>query len=181
MGALTEKIREHARKKDPDSTFSGEELWNLEVDAEYLDYTWNWGGYGDCQAYTSTFPSPRRSCIVSSSPATVKRAFLDNLYLNVPRKADSVNGSDWIVNHAELSQALRQCAKLRNQFLPYFTEGVLIGNCLLREPCRDAHVTAFTRPNRILLNILNLADRREIKFTCDLEPWLESEIGRAHV
>ncbi len=176
MTKLAEKIRDYARQADPDSTFSAEELWNLEIDAEYLDYTWNWGGYQDCQAYTTTFRTPRRSCIVSTSPSTVKHAFLDNLYLNVfPRKPNSVNGSDWITNHAQLSQALKQCAKLRKQFLSYFTDGTLIGNCLLSEPCPDSHVTAFVLPDRVLLNVLNESSPREIKFACDLEPWLQSD------
>ena len=50
---LTRRIRDHARSLDPESSFSGEELWNVEVDCEWLDYTWNWGAYRDCQAFVN--------------------------------------------------------------------------------------------------------------------------------
>jgi len=59
MQDLTARIRDYARKVDPESSFSGEELWNIEVDCEWLDFTWNWGGYRDCQAFVNAFPAPR--------------------------------------------------------------------------------------------------------------------------
>lgn len=50
--------------------------------------------------------------------------------LNVwPAKPDHINGSERIANVAELSGTPKICAGLRKQFLPYFTDGVLIGNC----------------------------------------------------
>ncbi|MBN1899867.1 hypothetical protein JW926_00910 [Candidatus Sumerlaeota bacterium] len=176
---LVSQIRIHAKKADPESTFSTEELWNMEIDAGRIDYTWNWGGYRDCQAFTSVFPSPRISCIVNSSPREVKRGFLDNLYLNIlPRKPGSVNGSDKIVNHPELSRALKQCSNLRKQFLRYFTDGRFIGNCVLTKPCPDTQVSVYVLPDRLLLLLLNLGDKRTITFDCDLAPWLESSAGK---
>jgi len=175
---LMSQVRAKARSIDPESTFSTEELWNMEIDADYIDYTWNWGGFRDCQAFTSVFPSPRISCIVSAAPDVVKLAFLDNLYLNVfPRKVDSVNGSDWIANHTELSAALKQCAALRQQFLKYFTEGRFIGDCLLSEPCASTHVASYILPDRALLLVMNRGGARPIKFRCDVVPWVHSQHG----
>ena len=66
MQSLTRKIREYALQHDPEATFSGEQLWNLEIDSGYLDFTWNWGGWRDCGALTSVLPTPRvNSCINS--------------------------------------------------------------------------------------------------------------------
>ena len=39
MQSLTRKIREYALQHDPEATFSGEPLWNLEIDSGYLDFT----------------------------------------------------------------------------------------------------------------------------------------------
>jgi len=175
---LMSQVRAEAKKVDPESTFSTEELWNLEVDADYIDYTWNWGGFRNCQAFTSVFPSPRISCLVTAAPDVVKMAFLDNLYLNVlPRKTGSVNGSDWISNCAEMSKSLKECAALRKQFLEYFTEGRFIGDCLLSEPCPSTHVANYILHGKALFLILNRGAKSTVGFKCDLAPWLASGNG----
>lgn len=179
MLSLASQIRAYAKKSDPEATFSGEELWNLELDSSILDYTWNWGGYRDCRAFTSVFPAPRINCCVSYSPLVVKQAFADNLYLNVfPRKKESANASDWISNYPDLSKALKQCAGLRKQFLPYFLDGTLIGDCILSQPCPASHITAYALPDRALLILLNNGGSRQVEFECDLGPWVKSSSGR---
>lgn len=173
---LTTGIREYARQRDPESTFSGEELWNLEIDSAYLDYTWNWGGYRDCRALTSVLPTPRINAIVSQSPLAVKKSFTDNLYLNIfPRKKESINGSDRIEAYPELSRALKQCAKLKKQFLPYFTEGKMIGDCILSEPCPGIHTTTYVLPDRLLMVLINTEGARKVEFQTDLAPWLGND------
>lgn len=180
--SLTKEIRDYASKVDPEATFCGEELWNMEPDSAYLDYTWNWGGYRDCRAFTSTFPTPRVNVCITDSALTVKQCFADNLYLNLmPRRKASTNASDYIGNHAELSKALKQCAKLRKQFLPYFTDGVLIGECILDEECPGAHVCAYVLPDRVLMILINQGGRRKVGFRCDLGSWLKSPSGRYQV
>ncbi|MHB1001324.1 MAG: hypothetical protein ACYC27_18945 [Armatimonadota bacterium] len=175
MIELTKKIRAMTKAKDPDASFYGEELWNMELDAELLDYTWNWGGYGDCQAFTNSFSAPRMNACISDDTWSVKRAFIDNLYMNIfPRKPGSVNGSDWIKNWPELSKALKQCANLRKQFLPYFTEGVLIGNNLLTEPCGAVH-TSYVMPDKIMSLVMNESgNERAVTFKFNLLPWMKS-------
>lgn len=180
MLSLAKEIRRHARKIDPESTFSGEELWNIEMDSGILDYTWDWGGYKDCKAFTSVFPSPRINCCVSSSALTVKKAFADNMYLNVfPRKAGSINGSDWITNWPEMSVALKQCATLKRRFMNYFTDGKLIGDCIFSAPCADAHACAYTLEDKAIIVMVNLGPKRQkIRFNADLEQWIRSSSGR---
>jgi hypothetical protein len=180
--SLVKQIREYALRADPEATFSGEELWNMETDAAVLDYTWNWIGYRDCRALTSVFRAPRINCNISSSPLVVKKAFADNLYLNVmPKKPESVNGTDWIVNRPEMSRALKQCSGLRKQFLSYFVDGTLIGDCILAAPCPAVHMSAYALPDRALIVMINLGGKRAIDFDLDMGPWTASASGRYEV
>lgn len=179
---LTARIREIAKKADPESTFSAEELWNMELDCNYLDYTWNWGAYRDCQAFTNAFPAPRINCNINSSVQEVMFAFMDNLYLNVwPSKPDSINGSDYISNNLSLSAALKMCAGIRKQFLPYFADGTFIGGCLLTEPSQ-ARLTAFVMPDRIMALALNQSGiEQSFTFKYDARPWLTSKSQKYEV
>ncbi len=173
LHSLTSQIRAMAKKRDPQSTFSGEELFNIELDADHLDYTWNWGGYGDWQALTSVFPAPRRNINIDRSALEAKRGFMDSLYLNVlPTRPGSINGSDRIGNHPDLSRALKQCAKLRKQFVTYFADGTFIGNGILSKEC-NARVTAYVLPDRALMLIMNEAADRPVSFECDPAPWIK--------
>lgn len=173
MTRLAEDICRLNRASDPESTFSGEQLWNIDIDSRYLDYTWNWGGYGDYQAYTHAYPAPRFNICISDSAWSVKRGFMDNLYINVfPRKAGSVNGSDWIRNWPELGNALKQCAALRKQFLPYFTEGKLIGNCILTQWCSSGVVNSYVLSDRALILALNEGQPGKVTFRYDVRPWV---------
>ncbi|HOW71014.1 MAG TPA: DUF6259 domain-containing protein [Phycisphaerae bacterium] len=173
MQDLTRRLRDYARKLDPESTFSGEELWNLEIDCDWLDYTWNWGVYGDHQAFVNAFPAPRRNVNINRSVREARFAFMDNLFLNVwPSRPDGINGSERISNVAELSATLKTCARLRQQFLPYFTDGVLIGNCLLAQPNLGARVSAYVLPHRVLAIVLNPGPEAALTVNYDLTPWL---------
>lgn len=170
---LTRRIRDYARSLDPESSFSAEELWNLEVDCEWLDYTWNWGTYRDCQAFVNAFPAPRRNVNINRSVSETRFAFMDNLMLNVwPAKPDQINGSEWIANVPELSSTLKTCAGLRKQFLPYFTDGVLIGNCLLRENRPGVRLSAYVLPDRVLAIVLNQGPEAALTFSYELEAWV---------
>ena len=166
-----------AKQKDPESTFSGEASNNLELESEVLDYTWNWvSSYVDYRAFTSAFPSPRLNVNVSHSVADASLAFMDNLFLNVmPRKTPyGVNGAGTIEQYPDFGRTLKQCADRRRQFLDYFTHGTLIGECLLAEDCPEAHVTAYVRPGKALLLVLNKSKRRQIRVNCAVGHWLKS-------
>jgi hypothetical protein len=174
ISALTRRIRTEAIKHDPEASFSGEDVSNTEISCNDLDYTWNWRGYTESQAFTNAFPSPRTNINIHTSVEKAKLGFLESLYLNVmPRKPDSINGSDTIGHHQELSTALKTCARLRRQFLPYFVDGTLIGECVLTKPSPGARVAAYVLPDRMLVIVLNrtkspLAPELE----CDFRAWL---------
>ena len=174
MQTITTKIREYAQQKDPEATFCSEELWNLEIDSGYLDYTWNWGGWRDCGALTSVLPTPRVNACITETPVVVKRTFADNLFINaMPRRKEAANATDWIKNYPAMALALKQCAALKKQFLPYFTEGTFIGNCLLTEPTPGTHTAVYILPNRLLMVLLNEGAPREVSFSTDLGAWLK--------
>ncbi len=125
---LTAKIRELAKQKDPESSFSGESVNNIELDSEYLDYTWNWvPAYVDCRAFTGTFSAPRMNVNIDHSASDAVRCFMDNVFLSLlPRKTPyGVNGSGTIEQYPEFSKILKQCADRRRQFLEYFIGGAV--------------------------------------------------------
>lgn len=175
MTNLMRRIRTEALKHDPRATFAGEEVSNMEVSAADLDYTWNWRNYVEYQAFVSAFTSPRINININRSVEAVKLGFMGNLYLNVwPGKPDSINGSDWIGSYPELSKALKQCARLRRQFLRYFVEGTFVGDGVLRQRTDGVHVAAYVRPDSLLVIALNRGQQRQLSLDCDLPAWLPS-------
>jgi hypothetical protein len=171
---LMRRIRSEAVKHDPEASFSGEDVMNSESSCNDLDYTWNWEEYKEWQGFTNAFGAPRRNVNINTSVENVKLGFMENLYLNVmPRRPDSINGSDYVGSHKELSAALKACARLRRQFLPYFVEGTLIGECILTEPVAGARVAAYVLPDRVLVIVLNpMQAPLSPVLPCDLEAWL---------
>jgi len=176
---MVEQLRRQARAQDPESTFSGEAGWDLEQDSPVLDYTWVWGGCGD--GYTEASPLtnvlrwPRFNCNVTYSPRVVKQGFADNLYLNLlPKKPDQPNGTALISDVPTLAVAMKQVAKLRKQFLPYFTDGTLIGDSVLSEPAQG-FVRGYQLGNKLLVIVLNDQDRPQtVNLHSDLSLWLPS-------
>lgn len=100
----------------------------------------------------------------------------------IPRKPESVNGSDYISNYPDMSKALKQCAKLKKQFLPYFTDGDLVGDCLLAKPIKESHICAYTLPDRAIMVVINTsAHPKVVDFDVDLAPWIKSVTGNFEV
>lgn len=182
-----------AKEGNPRATFSGEITGGSERCANFLDYTWNWESgsyyhnlrtpYRDIRAFNTSFPAPRMNYNINRNWQQIKYAFMDNSYLDVmPSKPDDANGTAWIREYPEISRVLKQCAGLRHQFLTYFTDGTLIGECLLKEPSHETHVNAYVLPDRVLLMVMNTGDRsRPVDFKIDLEPWLKSATAKYEV
>lgn len=129
------EIRSAVAQSNPQATFAGEPFYgNLERAVSVLDYTWSWLDYTDAGPFQNVIKFPRLSVNVNKSPRIVKMAFAEGLYLNVmPSKPKHPNGSSWIKESADLSRALITTSKLRadSKFLPYFTDGVAIGDSIL--------------------------------------------------
>jgi len=160
-GILTtvEKVRALARARNPQSTFSGESVTHLEFDSRVLDYTWNWVDYEDAAPITSVLRSLRLNCNVEASPLAVEKCFADNLFLNVmPRKVDQANGTALITEKPDLAAALTTVSRLRKEFLPYFTDGIFIGDSVLDRPL-NAFVRGYQLKDKMLIVVLNDNDQ----------------------
>ena len=185
MHTLAADIVRSLAAADPEATFSGEELWNFELDSDYLDYTWNWNwpGYQNCEALLSAFSAPRVNVHVNTNPASVKWAFANNLYMNVwPSRPDNINGSARVGDYPELSAALQQCAELRKRFLRYFTEGTLIGDCApTGDPPPGVFVATYVLGDRALTIVLNREARTRVPLELDISPWLGRDPSRCTV
>ncbi|HZM01444.1 MAG TPA: hypothetical protein VFC44_00345 [Candidatus Saccharimonadales bacterium] len=193
LEGVFKKFLPWAKERDPRATFSGEIIGSSEKSASFLDYTWNWEGgsyhhnlmaaYRDDRAFTASFPSPRLNKNINRNAQHIKFYFMDNSYINVmPNAPDDANGTASIKDYPEVSRVLKQCAGLRAQFLPCFTEGTLIGDCLLQKPCRGTHIDAYVLPDRVLFMLMNTQDEaRAVDFNIDLQPWIESRTGRYEI
>jgi len=183
MHELTEKIRDMAKRKDPNSTFSGEEHFNLELDCEYLDYTWNWSPLGrpnlDLRPAISVLsPYIRLNWNINKSAEITKYCFINNIFVNVqPSKPDMPNGSDYIANNPELSAALKQCDKLQKQFMEYFVNGTFVADCILTNTCQNADISAYVLGKSMLIIVLNKPGSRNIQLQCDVSSWINGPSG----
>ena len=58
---------------------------------------------------------------------------MDNVFMNIyPSKPGNVNGSAMIAYYPEFSKTIKQCALLRHKYLSFFTEGVMLGDCVMK-------------------------------------------------
>ena len=174
---LAAKIRTAAGQKNTQAVFAGEGGCNLAEDSKYLDYTWNWNWnwphYKDFRAYTSVFRAPRLNVNIDESVKVINYCFADNAFMNVMvASPDGINASDLIVNHPAVSDALKRAARLRRQFLAYFREGRLIGECLVLEETPAAHISAYVLPEKILMIVAKDESEGRVSLTCDLSYWL---------
>lgn len=183
LETIFRQVRAAAKQADPESTFAGESLNNIDLDSRWLDYTWNWALFAedtDWRALVNAYDAPRFNVNVGNSPKVVKRLFMDHLFLNVlPSKPEGINGSAHIVDYPKLSAALKTCAKLHRQFRSFFEGGLIVGDCVLSEACPDARINAYVLPESVLVIVMNTSGTaRAISFACDLAPWLDSVSGR---
>ncbi|HBG27685.1 MAG: hypothetical protein A2Y10_10215 [Planctomycetes bacterium GWF2_41_51] len=175
---LIQKVRETAKQFDPNSTLCGEEHYNLELDCEYLDYTWNWSHYWvanlDLRPVVNILrPYMRFNWNINASADITKYCCINNIFVNVwTSKLDGPDGTDYIVNHPELSGALKQCSKLRKQFLEYFIDGTGIADCILTNACKNANISAYVLPESVLIFVLNKPNEQNIQLQCDVSPWI---------
>ncbi len=80
---LVPEVRRLAKRRDPQSTLNGESASNIDNDALYLDYTWDWFSYpatGDVRPFVSAYPAPRLNVNIDRSPRDVRLGLRDNLY-----------------------------------------------------------------------------------------------------
>ena len=109
----------------------------------------------------------------------MKKGFADGAYLNfLLRKPDGENGSAILGEKPALSPVVKQMAARRKQFLPFFTEGVPLGDCILAEPS-PLFVRSHVHNNRAFIVVLNDGSSpRAIDLSLNLPLWLTGESHR---
>ncbi len=112
---------------------------------------------------------------MDDSPLVVKKAFADNLYINaMPRKPDQPNGTALISEKPALGESLKEVARLRQKFLPYFVDGTTIGDAVLWKPA-PGFVRGYQLGNKLLIVVLN--DQKKsasVRLESELSLWLPS-------
>jgi hypothetical protein len=169
---VVKQFRELARGIDPESSFVAEtnSISGLEWDGEVLDYTWNWLSnqtkeghltttdyveYVEAAPILNVLRAPRVNCNIERSPMALKKCMAEGAYINfLLRKPDDENGTAILSEKPALSAAVRQVAARRKQFLPYFTSGIPVGDCLLAAPS-SLFVRGHVQGGKALLVIVN--------------------------
>lgn len=119
--AFAERARRMIHAANPDGTFSGEHI--ADVNVPVLDYTWEWkNGYElvDAAAFRYVFPDYRLNANVNHHPRGALIGFMEGALLNlIPGNMHS----HFLKDCPELVATLRQLTPLRRRFLPFFTDG----------------------------------------------------------
>jgi hypothetical protein len=175
---LISKVRELARSKDPNSTFASESNTDMELDSPILDYTWNWVDYVNAGPLVNVLRSPRLNCNIDSSTLEAKKCFAEDLFLNVmPSRPDLPNGTALVSEKPALAATLKELARLRKQFLPFFTDGTFLGDSVLCEPA-PALVRGYELGKKLLLIVLNnKAYPTRVGLQSDLRLWISGSIS----
>lgn len=182
MVELAKRLRDQATAVDPEAAICAEELWNFEVDSDYLDYTWNWNNPGDGDALHAMFEAPRVSWNINDDLMQTMNCFASGTYMNIwPRQPGEINGADWISEHPALYRALKQCAKLRKQFLSYYTEGRFVAECLQSSKFAGGYVGGHLKDAAALIVVVNYGGPQGLKLALDMGPWLPSASGKYQV
>ena len=140
----------------PGTLFSSESTLFLESELDNTDFTWNWQYWDgkkvkDLRPYMHAITTCRPNMNVDSDPVKVKYIFMDNLMLNAyPTKPESYNGSALIADYPEFSKSIKTCAFLRKEYLDYFVDSTMLGDCfVVEEPvCRT---TAYEKNGNMLV------------------------------
>ena len=155
---IINNFRRETKELYPEATFSSESTFNFEADINALDYTWDWAywpGTGDCRPYIYVVETTRPNITVDNNPIVVKNCFMDNIFMCLfPSKPGGVNGSAYIYEYPELSKALKQAYKYRKSLLEYFTDGKILGDCILKREIFEIKLTAYELGEKYLIFIL---------------------------
>lgn len=185
---LARAIFESSRKHNPLATFSGESTGTLEAESQVLHYTWNWRSdvlllfrsahrLPDYAAPAlSVWRAPRLNFNVEDDPVRILKGFADNFFLNfLIRRRNGIWGSGEFRDFPALRKLLSQLARLRRQYLEFFTKGEVLGEGLVREEIEGIHTSGYRLKNRLLLFVVDerrSGPPRRVTLTIDVQRWV---------
>ena len=185
---LARAIFESSRKHNSLATFSGESTGSLEAESQVLHYTWNWRS--DVLLFFRTahrmpdyaapalnlWRAPRLNFNVENDPVRILKGFADNFYLNfLIRRKNGIWGSGEFRDFPTVTKLLSQLARLRRQYLEFFTDGEVLGEGLVREEITGIHTAGYRLKNRLLLFVVDerpSGPAQKVIFTIDVPRWL---------
>lgn len=151
---FAERAREMIHGANPDGTFSGEHV--ADVNVPVLDYTWEWkNGYelADAGPFRYVFPQYRLNANVNDHPRGALVGFMEGALLNI------IPGN--MLSHRlrdcpELVATLRQLTSLRRRYMSYFTEGQY--RFMEGMSVEGGRARLYTHDDRILVIVVNPTD-----------------------
>src|SRR5680860_1660425 len=165
---FAENARELIHAANPDGTFSGEHV--SDVNVPVLDYTWEWYSSRqrrDSAPFRYVFPHYRLNANVNEHPRGALIGFMEGALLNlIPGQMHSYRLRDY----PDLVHMVKRVAALRRQFLHYFTEG----QYRFREglTVNGGEGRIYTRGDGILVIAINPSDTAaDIRISVDPGVW----------
>lgn len=175
--SLTRSIRQMARAKDPDSTWSAESMntgLSLEIMSPLVDYTWNWVSAASVAPIENVLRTPRLNAVVDE-PLEAMKAFAGGQFLMVsPRHDGFANGSAWLRDFPELTATLRQLQARHAQFFPFFDQGHPLGDSVLySDTAGSVNGYQLDRKKLLLIVINDTKLPLQASLISDLSLWLD--------
>ncbi len=157
---IINEYRLETEKLYPGTPFCAEGTLYFESEVDNVDFHWNWQYWDwsderDYRPYLHVIRTCRPNINVDSTPKYVRLICMDNLMLNVyPSHTDEYNGGALISEYPEFSEAIKNCASIRKEYLSYFVDGIMVSDCPLREDS-DCRVTGYLKEdeNKLLLMV----------------------------
>lgn len=139
----------------PNAHFSAESTYYMESDVDNCDSQWTWlwwqEGTTDFRPYLYAIETERPNMNVDSSPLFAKYIFMDNLMMNAyPSKPGQVNGTAMIADYPVFAATIRRLSVLRKQFMPFFTDGGNVGDCILTKSAKGVRAGFYTLDDAVL-------------------------------
>lgn len=188
---LAEEILKRTKTKNEMATFATECTTTYETESLLIHYTWNWreitvGLFNTAHRMAdyaapalSVWKTPRMNLNVEDDPAKIIKGFTDNFYLNfMMRKPDRIWGSARFSDYPHTHRLIMDLSNLRRRFLPYFTQGLLLGDGIMDKDWTVLHTAGYLLEDKILLFVFNDRKRtyREVKVGIELGQWSDNDI-----
>lgn len=187
LSYVSQKLIEMTAAHNPMWTYSAESTTSPEIEHDVLQYTWNWRGdvlalfktahrsVNYAAPALSVWPNPRLNLNVEKDPVMIIQGFTDNFYLNfLTSRPDHIWGSGWFSEEPALSALIGKLSALRKAYLPFFNEGLLLGDGAMDEDHTDLHTSAYVLGDEVLFFLFNnsRAEARDVTVGMDLNAWI---------
>jgi hypothetical protein len=176
---LINEYRTETQAMYPNAHFSAESTFYMESDIDNCDSQWTWlwwqEGVTDMRPYLYVVETERPNMNVDSSPLFAKYIFMDNLMMNAyPSKPGLMNGTAMIADYPAFAATIKRLSELRKKFLPFFTDGKNVGDCVLTKNVKGSRAGFYTLDDAVLGFAVLDEDSRTTTLTIDLTDYSDA-------